>query len=69
MTGATSGAGTAYPSEFTFFCLIRVAQYLVFCVVFVHRSLDFEKNYFILLFEKKNQMDNQKLYIEGQSSQ
>ena len=38
MTGVTSGAGTVYPSdasEFTqVFCVVRVAQSLVFCVLF-----------------------------------
>jgi hypothetical protein len=44
-TGATSGAGTAYPSgasEFTpCFSGVRVAQSLVLCVCFVERSLSF----------------------------
>ena len=44
-TGATSGAGTAYPSgtpEFTpVLCGVRVARSLVLCVCFVDRCLFF----------------------------
>jgi len=44
-TGATCGAGTAYPSgapEFTHgFSVVRVARSLVFCVMFLDHCLSF----------------------------
>jgi len=54
MTGATSGAGTAYPSEtheFTpDFSGGRVTRSLVVCVFFVDRCLPFCPFYFSVVF-------------------
>ena len=52
-TGATSGAGTAYPSGATEFILIfirvRFSRSLVLCVCFVDRCLSFYRFLAILL--------------------